>query len=403
MASLYRDEQTRYFHILFRFAGKQYHKSLKTKNEKKANGMRANIEEMLHDLDRGRATLAPDADLWQFLLSNGTRDGKPVLKEKLTVGRLVDAYLAGVPEGAKEKNSLNTERSHLNHVKRVLGQNRSVLGVDMQEEYVNKRARENYRGEPIRSATIKKEISSFRTAWNWSVQRGKVTGPAPVKGLKYAKGKEKLPFMTWGEIEQRIAQSGELSARELWELWDCLFLDLKQVDGLLKQAKSSARFPFIYPMILFVAHTGARRSELCRAQVDDFDLNRQEPIVRIREKKHDQSVEMTFRYVPMSSMLAATMKEWRSDGHLGGPYAFRQALSVHMATKHWKETFAGSKWAKVHGYHVLRHSFASNLAREGIDQRTIDDLMGHETEAMRKRYRHLFPEQRRSAITALFG
>lgn len=54
-------------------------------------------------------------------------------------------------------------------------------------------------------------------------------------------------------------------------------------------------------------------------------------------------------------------------------------------------------WFKV-GFHTYRHSFASNLAAAGVDQRVIDELMGHTTEAMRKRYRHLFPKVRRSAI-----
>src|SRR5205823_7065406 len=34
----------------------------------------------------------------------------------------------------------------------------------------------------------------------------------------------------------------------------------------------------------------------------------------------------------------------------------------------------------------------------GIDQRVSDDLLGHTTEAMRKRYRHSFPDQRREAV-----
>ena len=56
-------------------------------------------------------------------------------------------------------------------------------------------------------------------------------------------------------------------------------------------------------------------------------------------------------------------------------------------------------WFKI-GYHTYRHSFASNLAAAGVDQRVIDEFMGHQTEAMRKRYRHLFPQSRRSAIAA---
>jgi len=38
------------------------------------------------------------------------------------------------------------------------------------------------------------------------------------------------------------------------------------------------------------------------------------------------------------------------------------------------------------------------MAAAGVDQRIIDEFMGHTTEAMRRRYRHLFPAQRRDAI-----
>lgn len=57
----------------------------------------------------------------------------------------------------------------------------------------------------------------------------------------------------------------------------------------------------------------------------------------------------------------------------------------------------GRDWFKV-GFHTYRHSFASNLAAAGVDQRVVDEFMGHQTEAMRKRYRHLFPRDRRAAI-----
>jgi integrase len=57
-------------------------------------------------------------------------------------------------------------------------------------------------------------------------------------------------------------------------------------------------------------------------------------------------------------------------------------------------------WFKV-GYHTYRHSFASNLAAAGVDHRIIDEFMGHTTESMRKRYRHLFPQNRKRAIESL--
>ena len=78
-----------------------------------------------------------------------------------------------------------------------------------------------------------------------------------------------------------------------------------------------------------------------------------------------------------------------------------EALTCDQARDQFRRTFAKSKWEKVKGFHVLRYSFASNLASKGVDQRIIDLWMGHQTEEMRLRYRHLLPTMRRSAIELL--
>ena len=62
-----------------------------------------------------------------------------------------------------------------------------------------------------------------------------------------------------------------------------------------------------------------------------------------------------------------------------------------------------TKWSVLKGYHVLRHSFISALANKGIDQRIIDELVGHQTEAMRRRYRHLYPQTVADAVKQVFG
>jgi hypothetical protein len=43
------------------------------------------------------------------------------------------------------------------------------------------------------------------------------------------------------------------------------------------------------------------------------------------------------------------------------------------------------------------------MAAAGIDQRIIDDIVGHTSEEMRKRYRHLTPAVKSQAVTAVFG
>ena len=50
---------------------------------------------------------------------------------------------------------------------------------------------------------------------------------------------------------------------------------------------------------------------------------------------------------------------------------------------------------------VFRHSFASCLAANGYSQSLIDEWMGHQTAAMRRRYRHLFPDERKRALATL--
>ena len=46
---------------------------------------------------------------------------------------------------------------------------------------------------------------------------------------------------------------------------------------------------------------------------------------------------------------------------------------------------------------------SANLASQKIDQRIIDEFVGHTTEQMRRRYRHLFPDVKRDAIEKVFG
>ena len=107
----------------------------------------------------------------------------------------------------------------------------------------------------------------------------------------------------------------------------------------------------------------------------------------------------------MTQLLAATMKNWFAH-HPGGQFAITRngldPLGVDEAHKQYKSALRGSKWeGRIRGFHVLRHSFCSNLAALGVDQRVIDSFVGHTTEEMRKRYQHLAPSVTQRAIELL--
>jgi integrase len=157
-------------------------------------------------------------------------------------------------------------------------------------------------------------------------------------------------------------------------------------------------------MFVFIAMTGARRSEMMRSRVEDFDF--ESGTVLIREKKRNRSTTLTYRRVPMPDLLLRVMKDWLGM-HPGGVYSFclsvNQKLKQTFTTKIFRSALKGSRWARLRGFHVFRHSFASNLAASAIDQRVIDEFMGHQTDAMRRRYRHLFPDQRQQAVRSVFA
>ena len=239
---------------------------------------------------------------------------------------------------------------------------------------------------------------------------GKLLGEFPRKGLRLPKTSEKPPFQTWQEIDRQIERGGLTDAQQE-ELWSCLYLTLQEIDQLLEYVEQHASQPWIYPMFVMAAHTGARRSELLRSQVTDFDGDE----VIIHELKRVRGKQTT-RRVPMSSRLREAIDQWLAD-HPGGNYTFCQTAVARSkkirrspapvtppeSRDHFTRTLRGSKWAKIRGWHCLRHSFISNLACKGVDQRLIDGFVGHTTEAMRRRYTHLFPDSRQAAIQSVLG
>jgi integrase len=99
---------------------------------------------------------------------------------------------------------------------------------------------------------------------------------------------------------------------------------------------------------------------------------------------------------PTTKIRKATVTE-RSERPGPGP------LTEGEAHDHFKRTLAGSPWQVVRGWHVLRHSFISACAVDGVDQRMIDEWVGHTIEAMRRQYRHLCPSVQRRVLTSVFG
>lgn len=415
MAGLTKDTRTGNWLIPFRYGSRQFLVSTKTRNEAVAQRFKSRIEDTIDLLHRGVLEIPPDADPRLFITSAGKIASKPKLAAHAD-GKLIDictGYLSD--QQGKAATTLVTEAVHTRHFRRIFGDQTKLrsLAIDDLQKYVNKRAKEkNKHGKATSGATIKKELATFIQIWSWAKLRKHVSRDCPIYddrrkwAVNIPKPIEKEKFQTWAEIERRIAR-GEPS-----NLWECLFLDNAQVLELLNYVESRELPPFVHPMFVFAAYTGARRSEICRSLIEDFDFTTSR--VKIREKKRSRKQAETVRFVDLHPRLADVMKLWLGKHPGGAATIFDPSLlkdrttqkDVHQilpkqATNLFKMALADSEWSVVRGFHVLRHSFGSNLLRAGVPRDRIAEWMGHTTEEMMRLYQHLFPQDGASQIKAI--
>jgi integrase len=393
--------------VILRHRGSQHFVTVGEVDQVEAQSVKSRYEYLLRLLKQRVLTLPVGMDIVTFLRHDGkppdttTESGAP----ELTFAQIRDGYLTTIGNGSVENNTLYTSKIHLAHLAGTLGERfviASLAHADLQR-HVTRRST----SDKVAAVTIKKELDTLRSAWNWAKRMRYVPDNFPSSGLVYPKGKEKLPFMTWTEIERRIAAGGNQK-----ELWECLFLrEIGEFLDFVMQRKAPV---WVYPMCVMAAHTGTRRSEMIRAERQDVDF--EAGIITIREKKRVRG-KVTTRRVPISSRLKEALAALPTvNGRLFGKLtvqsvqkAFMEVVGKYTSeakdaeTKARTEAKRRTKWSVLKGYHVLRHSFISALANKGIDQRIIDELVGHQTEAMRRRYRHLYPQTVADAVKQVFG
>ena len=357
-------------------------------------------------IQRGRLSVPEGADLGHFILTDGKSAGKPKAPKIRDIRSLFERYELSQFYKSKEKTTRKTESIHLGHLRRLLAVSQPLASIRVSDlqAYVDKRIEDKFRGKPIIAETVKNETVTFRLIWNWAVKQELISKRCPTQGLVFPNRDERPPFMTREEIELKIARGG-LNQDRISSLWECLYLSRSEVNSILSLAQEKGRQPFLFPMLVMAAYTGARRSELLRCEIDDFDFA--SCMVHLREKKKSRSKAMTFRRVPMSPYLKRTIKRWLKRRPSTGQRLFvsleGKEISESAANYHFSKTFEKTEWNILRGFHVFRHSFCSNCATCGIDQRLINEWVGHQTDEMVNRYRHLFPENQHLALQAVFG
>jgi len=402
MASL--EQRGNRYRVAFRLGGEKQHVGVKAANRQEAESFLARIEENLRLVERGRMVVPEGADLGLFLLTDGRLDRKVAVVRVLCLSELFEKYRTTFTLGAKEKITRKMEDIHLKHLLRVIS-NKPVTEVSsgVVQQFVDARGQEKYLGHTVKTKTVRKAVATLRYVMNWGARQGFTTTKFPEVELTFAREKQAEPFRTYDQIATILSRGG-LDERRTREHWDGLFLDPAQVAEVLEIVRRKTNATWLYPFLVAAAHTGARRGELFRSRIEDFDFDGK--LVLLRELKRSRAKE-TFRTVDMTPQLESVLQTYFKTVHPGGVVAFcseaNRLLTDGQAWKSFRSAVGKSRWKVLRGYHAFRHSFASNLAAAGVDQRIIDELMGHTTLEMQQRYRHLFPQQRRAAVMTVFG
>jgi hypothetical protein len=248
------------YRLLFRFNDKQQTLSIGEVPLAEARQWKFRTENLLMRVKQRLLEIPASVSVVDFIRFDGRPPVDPALtvRKDTTLHRLTEEYVKTVSNGAIESNTLANAKIHIKHLEKTLGKHFLLASITLGklQDHITRRA------PKVSAVTIKKELDTLRTIWNWGLRMQWVDRMFPCAGLIYPKTEEKLPFMTWDEIERRVRAGGNGDT-----LWECLFLDTKQIAELLAYLNTRTAPPWLYPMVFMAAHTGARRSEMIRARV----------------------------------------------------------------------------------------------------------------------------------------
>ena len=177
----------------------------------------------------------------------------------------------------------------------------------------------------------------------------------------------------------------------------------QQERELLKFIKEDKHFSRYYDAIYILFHTGLRISEFCGLTFSDIEFKQMRikvdhQLQRTTEMQYviqEPKTESGIRYIPMSEEVAACFRriianrtapkvEPMVDGHVG--FLFLDKNDRPMVALHWEKYLEHivEKYNKIYRIpmpkvtpHVCRHTFCSNMAKSGMNPKTLQYIMGH--------------------------
>ncbi|WP_200966952.1 tyrosine-type recombinase/integrase [Insulibacter thermoxylanivorax] len=172
------------------------------------------------------------------------------------------------------------------------------------------------------------------------------------------------------------------------------------IDNAELRKKNAWRFTRNRAICFVMLHAGLRVSEVANLELDDLDFY--EEILHVRDGKGGKS-----RHIPMNKDLVGVLEEWleyRDDVNTKKVFISQRknALTVD-GIEHLFRSLSVKVGIPDLTPHVLRHTFAHDLAERGESLQTIARLLGHTNINYTKIYVSPSREETRAAVNKLAG
>ncbi|HEX9666404.1 MAG TPA: site-specific integrase [Thermodesulfobacteriota bacterium] len=205
---------------------------------------------------------------------------------------------------------------------------------------------------------INRELTVLKRMFNLAIEWG-LASANPVKGVKFFK----------------------VSNQRMQILREEDFLRLYEVAA-----------PHLKPILICAVSTGMRRSEILGLKWEDVNLKQR--TITVRDTKNFE-----FRFIPINETLLQTLTELQENA--SSEYVFNYKGSPVKEIKSAFETALNKAKISRCRFHDLRHTIATRLVMNGVDLVTVQELLGHRSIVMTKRYSHPTPEHKKRAIESV--
>ena len=216
--------------------------------------------------------------------------------------------------------------------------------------------------EKRKASTVNRKLAALSSLMRWAIQSGQITTD-PTQNIKL--------------VHQSVAAPRWLDKHEQFALQRAIEKDLQL---------AQLRYPRRYvtrrrdaSLILFLLHTGLRLSEVVALELNDVQISERKGSVLVRRGKGNKE-----RSVPLNSEARKAIQDWLAIRPQGSDTFVWIAVEASAedgisgrTVQRILQRYAQDAELQELTPHILRHSFAKNLANKNVGLEKIAALLGH--------------------------